>query len=62
MFCSALVITANNKEGPEQFVIEIEAMRVKQLMDIFDGDYKHLCSHLKLMNDRMVLVNPKFEA
>jgi hypothetical protein len=31
-------------------------------MEIFGGDYQHLCSNLQLMNDRMVLVNPKFEA
>lgn len=57
-----LVITASSNHGPEQFVIDIEADRVKQLMDIFGGDYHQLCSNLKLMNDRMVLVNPKFEA
>jgi len=29
-------------------------------MDVFDGDLHHLSNHLKLMNERMVLVNPKF--
>ena len=56
------MITASNINGPEQFVIDIEQARVSQLLEIFNADYKHLCSHLKLMNDRMVLVNPKFEA
>jgi len=30
-------------------------------MDVFDGDLHHLSNHLKLMNERMVLVNPKFQ-
>jgi len=29
-------------------------------MDVFSGDFHHLANHLKLMNDRMVLVNPKY--
>ena len=55
-----MVITAIHVGGPESFVIEIEGSRVSQLMDVFGGDYQHLSNHLKLMNDRMVLVNPKF--
>lgn len=50
-----------NLNGPESFIIEIENIRVQQLMDVFSGDYHHLANHLKLMNDRMVLVNPKFQ-
>ena len=46
--------------GPEYFEIVIEKMKVKELLDVFCGDYQHLANHLKLMNDRMVLVNPKF--
>jgi len=55
-----LLINATHLEGPETFVIEIEPERVQKLMDVFDGDLYHLSSHLKLMNERMVLVNPKF--
>lgn len=55
------MITAMNLNGPESFIIEIESMRVQQLMDVFLGEYSHLANHLKLMNDRMVLVNPKFQ-
>lgn len=29
-------------------------------MEVFNNDYRHLVNHLKLMNERMVLVNPKF--
>jgi hypothetical protein len=42
-------------------VIEIENVRVNQLMEVFSGDFHHLANHLKLMNDRMVLVNPKYQ-
>lgn len=47
--------------GHETFEIDIEASRVGQLMDLFGGDFVHLGNHLKLMNDRMVLVNPKYD-
>ena len=57
-----MVITAFRLEGPESFVIEIDATRVGQLLEVFQGDFKQLATHLKLMNDRMVLVNPKFES
>lgn len=59
-FSRDLVITANQINGNESFVIEIEASRVPQLMDVFQGDLESLATHLKLMNERMVLVNPKF--
>lgn len=57
-----MVITAIHLGGPESFVIEIESTRVVQLMEVFSGDLNHLSNHLKLMNDRMVLVNPKFNS
>ena len=59
-FFSDLIITASNSEGPESFVIEIGPDRVTKLMEVFQGDFHHLANHLKLMNERMVLVNPKF--
>jgi hypothetical protein len=30
-------------------------------MEVFSNNYVELAKHLKLMNDRMVLVNPKFD-
>jgi hypothetical protein len=55
-----MIINATHTDGPESFVIEIEPVRIKKLMDVFEGDLHHLSNHLKLMNERMVLVNPKF--
>lgn len=31
-----------------------------QLMDVFQNDLRSLADHLKIMDERMVLVNPKF--
>lgn len=42
-------------------MIEIERERVAALMDVFGSDYRLMAEHLKLMNERMVLVNPRFE-
>ena len=42
-------------------MIEIETSKVDLLMDVFDGSYDKLISHLKVLEDRMVLVNPRFE-
>jgi len=57
-----MVITANQVEGNESFVIEIEREKVDPLMEVFEGQFDHLIDHLKLINDRMVLVNPRFAA
>jgi hypothetical protein len=46
--------------GHESYIIEIERDRVGPLMEVFNNDYRLLANHLKLMNDRMVLVNPRF--
>ena len=45
-------------EGPESFIIEIEREKVEGLLNEFDGDLSWLAQHLKLMNKRMVLINP----
>ena len=45
-------------EGPESFIIEIEKDKVEGLLNEFDGDLGWLAQHLKLMNKRMVLINP----
>ena len=44
--------------GPESFIIEIEKSKVEGLLAEFDGNLAYLASHLKLMNKRMVLINP----
>lgn len=46
--------------GPESYVIEIESDKVQGLLDEFQGDSGLLTSHLRIMNNRMVLLNPKF--
>ena len=56
-----MVISANQIGGRDSFVIEIETSKVDQLMDVFDGSYDKLINHLKVLEDRMVLVNPRFE-
>lgn len=43
-------------------MIEIEKERVSALMDVFSSDYRSLAEHLRLMQDRMVLINPRFES
>ena len=30
-------------------------------MEVFDSSYDKLINHLKVLDDRMVLVNPRFE-
>ena len=56
--CSDLVISAQHIGGPESFIIEIEKGKVESLLAEFDGDLTYLAQHLKLMNKRMVLINP----
>jgi hypothetical protein len=48
-------------DGPESFIIEIEKSKVEGLLHEFEGDLSLLAQHLKLMNKRMVLINPKFQ-
>jgi len=53
-----LVISAQHMNGPESFIIEIEASKVSTLLNEFNGDLGLVAGHLKLMNKRMVLLNP----
>lgn len=53
-----LVVSAQHMQGPESFIIEIEAPKVDALVNEFGGDLAYLAQHLKLMNKRMVLLNP----
>jgi ABC-type methionine transport system ATPase subunit len=46
--------------GPESFVIEIEKNKVPMLLNEFRQDAGMLAQHLKIMNNRMVLLNPRF--
>lgn len=47
--------------GPESFVIEIERDKVPVLLNEFGNDAGRLAEHLKIMNNRMVLLNPRFQ-
>ena len=48
-------------EGPESFIIEIEASKVGNLIQEFKNDAEFLAQHLKIMNNRMVHLNPRFQ-
>lgn len=45
-------------ELPDSFIIEIEAGKVEHLMNEFNNDFSQMAAHLKIMNKRMVLLNP----
>ena len=47
--------------GNEVFQIEIGSDKVAPLMELFEGDFVYLGNNLKIMDYRMVLVNPKFQ-
>ena len=53
-----LVISAQHVELPDSFIIEIEAPKVGQLIQEFGHDFNHMANFLKIMNKRMVLLNP----
>lgn len=57
-----LVISAQHEDLPDSFIIEIEAAKVQHLLNEFQNDFSLMASHLKIMNKRMVLLNPKFIA
>ena len=57
-----LVISAQHEDLPDSFIIEIEAAKVQHLLNEFTNDFSLMASHLKIMNKRMVLLNPKFIA
>ena len=53
-----LVISAQHNDLPDSFIIEIEASKVEHLMKEFNNDFSLMAAHLKIMNKRMVLLNP----
>lgn len=53
-----LVISAQHHELPDSFIIEIENMKVQHLVNEFNNDFAIMADHLKIMNKRMVLLNP----
>ena len=53
-----LVISAQHTELPDSFIIEIECPKVQSLVTEFNNDYQHMANHLKIMNKRLVLLNP----
>lgn len=42
-------------------MIQIQKDKVSSLVNIFDGNFEYLAEHLKIVDDRMVLVNPNFD-
>lgn len=55
-----LVISAQHTELPDSFIIEIDSSKVNHLITEFQHDFYTMANHLKIMNKRMVLLNPKF--
>lgn len=55
---SDLIISAYHQAHNDSFVIEIQEGKVQQLVSEFGGDYSLMAEHLKIMNKRMVLLNP----
>ena len=53
-----LVISAQHEDLPDSFIIEIEAAKVQHLLSEFLNDFSLMANHLKIMNKRMVLLNP----
>jgi len=53
-----LVISAQHTELPDSFIIEIENIKVSHLVNEFENNYVAMANHLKIMNKRMVLLNP----
>lgn len=52
------MISAQHTEQPDSFIIEIENMKVNHLVNEFGNDFDVMARHLKIMNKRMVLLNP----
>jgi hypothetical protein len=55
---SELIISAHHLVKDDSFVIEIQENKVDALIKEFNTDFKLLTEHLKIMNKRMVLLNP----
>lgn len=55
-----LVISAQHTGLPDSFIIEIENTKVDHLITEFNHDFPMMANFLKIMNKRMVLLNPKF--
>ena len=55
---SDLVVSAQRIQGPESFIIEIEASKVAGLLNEFDNEFAFMAQFLKLQDKRMVLINP----
>ena len=53
-----LVISAQHSELADSFIIEIESVKVGHLLKEFQHNFESMASHLKIMNKRMVLLNP----
>ena len=55
-----LFITSQHIGKADSYVIEIEPQKVESLAKEFNNDFALMACHLKIMNKRMVLLNPKF--
>ena len=53
-----LVISAQHIDLPDSFIIEIENIKVSHLVSEFENNYEAMADHLKIMNKRMVRLNP----
>ncbi len=55
---SELIIAANHLQRNDNFVIEIQQEKIQALTNEFSQNYTMMAEHLKIMNKRMVLLNP----
>jgi len=52
------MITAQHLERDDHYVIEIPASKVEGMTAEFENDYAAMAANLKILNRRMVLLNP----
>ena len=55
---SCLFIAAYDVESPESLLIELNENKAEEIMKEFSNDYETMASCLKIMNRRLVLLNP----
>lgn len=53
-----LVVEARHQQAPDKYKIEIAAEKVQSLTKEFGDDFEFMSSFLKILNRRMVLLNP----
>jgi hypothetical protein len=55
-----IYITAVDIETPEKFIIELEEPKGTEVLNQFENDCEFLIDNLKILNQRLVLLNPVY--